>query len=143
MAVRKAEATWEGTLKGGKGSTKFSSGAFSGPYSFGTRFEEAPGTNPEEMIAAAHASCFSMAFSFGLELAGFVAKRVHTTAAVTLDKVADGFGITKIVLTCEAQVPNISESQFQEVAAASKKGCPISKALAAVPSIELHAKLVR
>jgi lipoyl-dependent peroxiredoxin len=143
MAVRKAEGTWEGTLKGGKGSFKGASGAIQGPYSFGTRFEEAPGTNPEELIAAAHASCFSMAFSFGLELAGFPAKRVHTTAAVTLDKVEGGFGITKITLTCDADVPNIDEAKFQELAAGAKKGCPISKALAAVPTIELNAKLVR
>jgi len=143
MPIRKADGIWEGTLKGGKGVVNFASGAFHGPYSFGTRFEETPGTNPEELIAAAHASCFSMALSFGLEQAGFPVTRVQTTAAVTLEKLPDGFAITRITLTCQAQVPNIDAQKFQEQAQAAKKGCPISKALAAVPVIELHATLVR
>jgi len=143
MPVRSAEAVWEGDLKGGNGKMKVASGAFEGKYSFGTRFEGAPGTNPEELIAAAHAGCFSMAFANGLSKAGFVPKSVKTSAQVTLDKDATGFGITRIQLRCEANVPNINEQQFKEQAEAAKKGCPISKALAAVPVIELEAKLVK
>src|SRR6202035_6094823 len=103
MPTRTADAVWEGGLKDGQGNIKLSSGAFAGKYSFGTRFEGAPGTNPEELIAAAHSGCYSMALSAGLEKAGHKAKRVHTTAKVTLDKVESGFKITKIVLVCEAE----------------------------------------
>ena len=141
MPVRKADAEWKGTLREGSGQIKVESGSFSGQYSFGTRFENGTGTNPEELIAAAHAGCFSMAFAAGLEKAGFKATRVHTTAAVRLDKVGEGFGITKSDLECEAEVPGIDEAKFQEVAAAAKAGCPVSKALAGV-QIGLNAKLV-
>jgi lipoyl-dependent peroxiredoxin len=141
MPTRTAEAVWEGDLKSGKGTMKLSSGAFQGAYSFGTRFEGAPGTNPEELIGAAHAGCFSMAFSHLLASGGNVPTRVHTTAAVTLEKVGDGFKITRIKLTCEASVPGISESVFQETATKAKNGCPVSQALAGAP-IELDAKLV-
>ena len=133
MPVRKAEAEWRGGLKDGKGDIKVESGAFQGQYSFGTRFESGKGTNPEELIGAAHAGCFSMAFSAGLEKAGFKPTRVHTTASVRLDKVGEGFGITKIDLECDAEVPGIDEAKFQEVAKGAKEGCPISKALASVP----------
>src|SRR5437588_10193493 len=142
MPTRNAEATWIGSLKEGSGSLKLGSGAFEGKYSFATRFENTPGTNPEELIGAAHAGCFSMAFSNGLAKAGFTPKKVQTWAQVTLDKDATGFGIVKIQLRCEANVPNINEQQFKEQAEAAKKGCPISKALASVP-IELDARMVR
>ncbi|MBI3873284.1 MAG: OsmC family protein [candidate division Zixibacteria bacterium] len=141
MAVRTAEAEWKGGLRDGRGTMKLGSGAFEGSYSFGTRFEETPGTNPEELIGAAHAGCFSMAFSAGLGKAGFAPKRIHTTAKVFLEKVGEGFGITKIELNTEAEAPGIDPATFQAQAEAAKKGCPISRALA-VPSIVLNAKLV-
>jgi osmotically inducible protein OsmC len=141
MPVRTAEATWQGDLKGGKGSVKLGSGAFQGAYSFTSRFEEGTGTNPEELIAAAHAGCFSMAFSHGLSQAGFVPKRVTTTARVHLEKTAGGFGIPRIELICEAEVPGITEAVFREQAETAKKNCPISKLLAAA-EITLDAKLL-
>ena len=141
MPARKAEAEWKGSLKEGSGTMKLGSGAFSGAYSFGTRFEEAKGTNPEELIGAAHAGCFSMAFSAGLGKAGFQPTRIHTTANVHLGKVGEGFAITKIELDCEAEVPGIDEAKFQQEAKAAKEGCPVSKALAATP-ITLNAKLI-
>lgn len=142
MPVRNASATWNGDLKAGNGSVKLGSGAWEGKYSFGTRFEEAPGTNPEELIAAAHAGCFSMAFSAGLGKNGFAPQRVSTTAKVSIDPVTGGFKITRIQLVCEAAVPGIDNAKFQEIAAATKTGCPVSAALSAVP-IELEAKLVQ
>jgi len=141
MPVRNAEATWNGGLKDGKGSVKLGSGAYEGQYSFSSRFESGTGTNPEELIAAAHAGCYSMALSAGLGKAGFSPQRVHTTAAVSLEKVGEGFKITKIVLKSEAKVPGIDAAKFQEIATATKSGCPISQALSATP-IELEAKLV-
>ncbi len=141
MPVRKAEAEWRGTLKEGKGEIKVESGLFTGQYSFGTRFESGKGTNPEELIGAAHAGCFSMALAAGLERAGKPAKRVHTTASVRLDKVGDGFGITKIDLDCEAEVPGIDNAAFQEQAKKAKENCPVSKALAGV-QISLNARLM-
>ena len=141
MPVRKASAVWNGTLKDGSGSMKLASGAYEGPYSFGSRFEDAPGTNPEELIGAAHAGCFSMALSAGLGKAGYDATRVETTARVHLEKVGEGFEITKIKLTSEAEVPGIDEATFQEHALGAKENCPVSKVLAAA-EIELDAKLV-
>lgn len=141
MPNRNAQATWNGKLKEGAGDFKAGSGAIGGKYSFGSRFESAPGTNPEELIAAAHAACFSMALAFGLEKAGFNPQRVHTTAQVSLDKVGEGFKITRIRLQSEASVPNIDPGQFQEIAEKTKTGCPVSQALSATP-IELEAKLV-
>ena len=141
MPTRNAQATWTGNLKEGSGSIKLGSGAFEGKYSFGTRFEGAPGTNPEELVGAAHAGCYSMALAAGLGKNGFNPQTVHTTAAVTLEKVGEGFKITKIKLVSEANVPNIDNAKFQEIAIATKSGCPISQALAATP-IELEAKLV-
>src|SRR6184192_497109 len=105
MPTRNAEAVWEGDLKGGNGRVKLGSGAFEGKYSFATRFEEAPGTNPEELIGAAHAGCFSMALTAALGRGGFSPKRVFTKAAVHLEKVGDAFAITRIDLDCEAEVP--------------------------------------
>jgi lipoyl-dependent peroxiredoxin len=141
MAVRTSEAEWKGDLFSGKGTMKLGSGAYEGAYSFQSRFEEGTGTNPEELIAAAHAGCFSMAFSAGLAAAGFEPKRVHTSASVKLEKVGEGFAITKIHLVTEAEIPNIDEATFQQQAEAAKTGCPVSKALAG-PEITLEAKLV-
>lgn len=141
MPTRTAEAVWEGDLRQGRGTMKLGSGAFTGGYSFGTRFEEQPGTNPEELIAAAHAGCFSMALSAGLSKAGHAPKRVHTNARCWIEKVADGFAITRILLQTEADVPGMDAKAFLEQAEAAKKGCPVSKALAGV-KIELEAKLV-
>ncbi|MGQ9849983.1 MAG: OsmC family protein [Aggregatilineaceae bacterium] len=141
MAIRKASALWEGSLREGKGTMRLGSGAFEGAYSFGTRFEEEPGTNPEELIGAAHAGCFSMAFSANLGRAGYTPDYVRTTADVHLEKVDGGFKITRIVLHMEARVPGLDEKTFLEQAEAAKSGCPVSQALAAVP-IELDARLV-
>jgi osmotically inducible protein OsmC len=142
MPLRKAEAVWEGSLKEGKGRVKLGSGAYEGAYSFATRFEDKPGTNPEELIAAAHAGCFSMALSAGLGRAGFTPTRIHTTADVSLEKVGEGFKITSITLHTDAQVPNITEQQFKEAAEKAKAGCPVSQALAGT-TIKLEAKLMR
>jgi len=120
---------------------KLGSGAYEGKYSFPSRFESGEGTNPEELIAAAHAGCFSMALSATLGKAGYNATRVATTAKVHLEKVGEGFGITKIELVTEAQVPGIDDATFQTNAETAKKGCPVSKALAAT-EITLSAKLV-
>jgi osmotically inducible protein OsmC len=141
MPVRKAEAVWEGNLMKGKGTMKFGGGAFEGPYSFASRFESGAGTNPEELIGAAHAGCFSMAFSLFLEKAGFNPERIHTDAKVHIDKVGEGFKITTIELETEAKVPGIDDKKFQELAEATKKGCPVSVALAGT-EIRLKAKLV-
>src|ERR1041385_4098172 len=116
MPVRNADATWNGGLKDGGGTVKVGSGAFEGKYWFGTRFESQPGTNPEELIGAAHAGCFSMALAAGLGKAGFSPKRVHTTAKATLEKADAGFAITRIELQTEAEVPGIEEAAFQEQA---------------------------
>jgi lipoyl-dependent peroxiredoxin len=142
MVVRQAEAEWNGNLREGKGKMKLGSGAFEGQYGFRSRFESGPGTNPEELIAAAHASCYSMALSHGLASAGHTPTRVHTTAKVTLDKVGESFAITGIDLETDADVPGIDDAKFQQQAEAAKKGCPISKALASTP-INLKAKLVK
>jgi len=133
MSVRNASAVWKGSLKEGQGSMKLGSGAWEGPFSFGTRFEEAQGTNPEELIGAALAGCFSMALSAGLGRAGFQPRRIDTRARVHLEKVEGGFGVTRIELTTDAEVPGIDEATFRQHAEATKAGCPIGKALAAVP----------
>jgi osmotically inducible protein OsmC len=139
MAIRNARASWTGELKGGKGTMKLGSGAWEGPFDFGSRFESGGGTNPEELIGAALAGCFSMALSAGLGRAGHTPTRVDTSAKVHIEKVEAGFAITRIELDCEAQVPGISDAQFQEVAAATKSGCPVSRALAT--EITLQARL--
>ncbi len=141
MPIRNADAEWKGDLKGGAGKVKLGSGAFEGTYGFASRFETGPGTNPEELIAAAHAGCYSMALSHTLAEAGHKPTRVHTTAKVHLEKVPDGFAITKIELVTEAQVPGLDAEGFQKYALGAKTGCPVSKALAATP-ITLDAKLV-
>jgi len=140
--VRSASAEWKGGLKGGKGTIATESGVLEGAqYSFGTRFESGKGTNPEELIAAAHAGCFSMALSAQLEGAGLPPDSVATTAAVTLEKTEAGFTVTKIHLTTKAKVPGASKEKFDELAAAAKVGCPISRLLAAA-AITLDATLV-
>jgi len=141
MAVRTSEAEWKGNLREGHGTMKLGSGAYEGSYSFASRFESGKGTNPEELIAAAHAGCYSMALSAGLSKAGFTPTRVHTTANVHLEPVEGGFGITKIELHTEAQIPGINNDTFQQQAEGAKKGCPVSKALAGT-QITLDAKLV-
>lgn len=141
MPVRSAEAVWEGDLQGGKGVMRFGSGAFEGQYSFSSRFEEGVGTNPEELIAAAHAGCFSMALSGALGRAGHPPTRVETTAKVSVEKGDAGFSVTRSALRCEAEVPGIDESAFLQAAEATKTSCPVSRALAGV-EITLEAKLV-
>ena len=140
MPIRTAEAEWKGNLLIGQGSMKLGSGAFEGAYSFKSRFEEGTGTNPEELIAAAHAGCFSMALSAILSEAGFDPKSVKTTAKVSIEKVGDGFAITKSALSTVAEIPGIDEATFIEKANAAKAGCPVSKVLAGA-EITLEAKL--
>ena len=141
MTTSRASAVWEGKLRDGKGNFKAGSGAFSGNYSFQTRFEGAQGTNPEELIAAAHAACYSMALSAGLEQGGTPATRVETTAACTIDKVGAGFKITTMDLTVRAKVPGIDAAKFQQAAQAAKDGCPVSGALKGNVQVKLDAKL--
>ncbi len=141
MPARNASAVWEGDLKSGKGTMRLGSGAFEGQYSFASRFEEGTGTNPEELAGAAHAGCFSMAFANELAKAGFAPKRVATTAKVHLEKGEGGFAISHIDLDCQATVPGIDDAKFQEIGAAAKKGCPISKLFTGA-QINLSAKLV-
>jgi len=141
MATRNGRAVWEGTLREGKGTVRLGSGAFEGPYSFASRFEEGQGTNPEELIGAAHAGCFSMALAAGLTKAGYSPNRVATTAKVHLGQAGGGFKITLIELETEADVPGIDQQAFQEQAETAKKNCPVSQALAAT-EITLSAKLV-
>ena len=141
MPVRSADAQWEGSLQDGKGTMRLASGAYEGQYSFSSRFEEGTGTNPEELIAAAHAGCFSMALSAQLGRAGHNPNRVATTAKVHLEKGDAGFSITRIELTTEAEVPGIDDAAFQEIAENAKKTCPVSVALAG-PQITLKATLL-
>ena len=140
MPARTATARWEGGLKDGKGNLRLGGGAFDGQYSFTSRFEEGTGTNPEELIGAAHAGCFSMALSAGLEAAGFTPRSVETTAKVHLVPGDGGFRISRIDLTTSAEVPSIDPAAFQEQAEAAKANCPVSKALAGV-EIQLDASL--
>ena len=142
MPTRSATAAWNGTLKEGNGHMKMATGAWEGPYSFSSRFEEAQGTNPEELIAAAHAGCFSMKFAGDLGAAGFTPTSVRTTANVRLEKGEAGWAIAAIELDCEAQVDDVDDARFQEIAEQSKAACPVSKALAAVPVITVNAKRV-
>jgi osmotically inducible protein OsmC len=141
MATRTGSAVWEGTLKQGRGTMKVGSGAFEGPYSFSSRFEEAKGTNPEELIGAAEAGCYSMALSANLEKAGYPAKRITTTATVKLEMVGGGPKITTVDLKTEVEVPGIDETKFREQAELTKKTCPVSVALAGT-QINVDAKLL-
>lgn len=132
-----ASAVWQGGLKDGKGMLSTESGALKqNPYGFNTRFEDTPGTNPEELIGAAHAGCFSMALSMMLGEAGLTAERIDTTAEVTLDKQDDGFAITAVHLILKAKVPGASQEQFTEIANKAKAGCPVSKVLNAQISLD-------
>lgn len=132
-----ASAVWQGGLKDGKGMLSTESGALKqNPYGFNTRFENTPGTNPEELIGAAHAGCFSMALSMMLGEAGLTAERIDTTAEVTLDKQDDGFAITAVHLILKAKVPGASQEQFTEIANKAKAGCPVSKVLNAQISLD-------
>ncbi len=141
MPVRSSEAVWEGDLQKGHGTMKLAGGAYNGPYSFASRFESGKGTNPEELLAAAHAGCFSMALSLLLGKSGHPPKRIHTTAKVHLDKVGDGFQITKVELATDAEVPGIDGAAFREKAEAAKANCPVSKLFQGAP-ITLQAKLI-
>lgn len=141
MPTRVSDAEWQGDLKTGKGSVALGSGAYEGQYNFSSRFESGVGTNPEELIAAAHAACFSMALSAGLSGAGHKVESVKTTARVKVDPVPGGFAITAIELVTQARIPGIDAAEFDRIAAATKEGCPVSKALQAVP-ITLDARLV-
>lgn len=142
MPVRTSQATWRGNLKDGYGSMRVGSGAYEGPYSFKSRFAEGDGTNPEELIAAAHAGCFSMALAADLAQAGFVPRQVHTEAKVHLDSRDGGFAITRIDLDTQAEVAGIDGAAFKQLAETTKTHCPVSRALAAV-DITLTAKLKR
>ena len=141
MPKRKASAVWEGGLRGGTGTFKAASGPIAGQYSFSSRFEEGAGSNPEELLAAAHAACFSMAFSGQLERNGTPPTRVETNAVCTVEKVGEGFKITTMRLTTRGTVPNIDAGKFQELAKAALDGCPVSQALKGNVAFELDAAL--
>lgn len=140
MPVRVASAEWKGNLPKGSGTLETETGSVKGNYSFASRFEEGAGSNPEELIAAAHAGCFSMAFANALAQAGHEAESISTTARVFLEKGPEGFGISRIRLECVGRVPGVDEATFREHAEGAKVGCPVSKALSATP-IELEARL--
>ena len=142
MPTSNASAAWEGKLKDGKGTFKAESGAFSGAFSFGTRFADSKGTNPEELIAAAHAACFSMALSAGLEKARTPVTRVETRAACTLEMVDGAPRITRIALDVRGKVPGIDQAAFEQAAESAKQNCPVSKALQGNVELKLEAKLV-
>lgn len=141
MPTRKASAVWEKGLKDGKGSFRGESGTIAGSYSFGSRFESAAGSNPEELLAAAEAACFSMALGLGLEKNGTPAEKVETSAACTIEKAGDGFRITTMSLVVVATVRGIEDARFQEIAEATRDGCPVSQALKGNVSITLTARL--
>ena len=144
-AEKSASVHWQGAGKEGKGEISTETGALNkAPYGFASRFgDDTKATNPEEILAAAHAACFAMAFSFACDGAGIKTETVDTTAKVRLMAEAGGFKISRIALTLTAKVPGISEDQFQKIAAEAKAGCPLSKALASVPEITLTATLVK
>lgn len=141
MPTRTASAQWKGGFKGGTGSFKGETG-LGGSYSYGSRFEQGKGSNPEELLAAAEAACFSMALGLGLENNGTPPTSVDTTARCTIEKVGDGFQITTMKLEVRASVPNVDAATFQKIANATKDGCPVSKALKGNVTLELDAKLV-
>ncbi len=140
--IRTADAEWKGNLKEGAGTMKLGSGAYEGQFSFKSRFENGTGTNPEELIAAAHAGCFSMALSNNLATAGHTPERVHTVAKVDFGRDDKGPLIQKIELICEVKAPGLDEATLAEIGKKAKEGCPVSRALAAVPAITLSIKLV-
>jgi osmotically inducible protein OsmC len=142
MPQRTASAVWNGSLQEGDGTMRMASGAYEGPYSFQSRFEEGDGTNPEELIAAAHAGCFSMALSADLGRAGYDAETVETTATVHLDMSGDAPTIARIVLDTRARVAGVDAGELQQIAEGTKENCPVSRALGAVATIEVNAELV-
>ena len=144
MSEKSASVHWKGAGKTGQGQISTETGALNkAPYGFGSRFgDDRKGTNPEEILGAAHAACFTMAFSFAAEKAGVATESVDTTASVRLSKDGDGFVIDRIALTLKAKVPGLDDAAFQKLAADAKAHCPLSKALAAVPEITLEAQLV-
>ena len=141
MPVRKAEAEWKGSLREGKGELALESGAFRGPYTFKSRFEDGKETNPEELIAAAHAGCFTMALTALLARQQIAPTRIQTTAAVHIEQSAGGFAIPKIELRTRASIPDMTAERFAALAADAKQNCPVSKALAGVSEITLDAAL--
>jgi len=141
MAVRNGSAEWRGDLQDGAGTLSVGDGVFEGQYSFASRFEEGSGTNPEQLIAAAHAACFSMALANILSQAGHAAESVSTSARVQLRNVDGAPTLTRVDLETEGKVPGIDEQQFQQYAEEAKAGCPVSRALAGIPEMELTAKL--
>jgi osmotically inducible protein OsmC len=141
MPIRRGEASWRGRLRDGQGHIRLGSGAFEGSYSFASRFENGPGTNPDELVAAAEAGCFSMALALTLEEAGYTLEYVHTGAILHLDKQEHGFKITRIELETEAKVAEIEFNQFKQLAEQTKQTCPVSQALKGVELI-LSAKLI-
>jgi lipoyl-dependent peroxiredoxin len=142
MPTRNAGAEWQGDFKRGSGTVSVGSGAFDLPYNFSGRFEDGAGTNPEEVLGAAHAACFAMALSVGLTQAGTPPEKLDVSAAVTIDQVEGGFEITKIALTVRGTVPGVDADGFGQAAQGAKENCPLSKALAAVKEITLDAALV-
>jgi osmotically inducible protein OsmC len=142
MPTSSGSAVWKGGLKGGTGKYSAGSGAFAGEYSFPTRFEGAPGTNPEELIASAHAACLSMALAAGLERGGTPPESITTTAYCSLEKLEEGFRITRMRLVVQGKVPGMDQAAFQEAAEAAKNGCPVSNALKGNVAFELEAALV-
>ncbi len=142
MAIRTSTAQWEGDLKAGKGTMTVGKGAYTGPFSFASRFENSPGTNPEELLGAAHAGCFSMALSHGLASAGSTPKSVHTKADVHFGQdPAGGFKISKVELTVDAEVPGLDKAKFDKIVEETKNGCPISKVLKGGAEISVNATL--
>ena len=141
MPTRNSSAVWKGGLKAGKGTVTVGKGTFEGSYSFPSRFEDGEGTNPEELLAAAHAGCLSMALAAGLERAGTPATQISTRASATLEKVGEAFRVTKMRLEVRGRVPGIDARVFQEAAESAKEGCPISNALKNNVAFELDAKL--
>lgn len=142
MPTQRAEAAWHGTFREGEGKMRLGSGAFEGGYSYRSRMEDGPGTNPEELLGAAHAGCFSMSLARRLEAAGYPPERIHTEARVRFGRQGEGYAISRIDLSTEAEVPGAGEDVFFEKAEAAKKDCAISKALAGV-EINLEARLVQ
>jgi lipoyl-dependent peroxiredoxin len=144
MPIRKAQAAWHGTLREGEGKMRLGSGAFEGAYSYRSRMEDSePGTNPEELLAAAHAGCFSMSLARRLTGEGYSPERIHTEARVRFGRSGEGYAISRIELRTEAQIPGVDEALFLvEKAEAAKRDCAVSKALAGVEEIALEAKLV-
>jgi osmotically inducible protein OsmC len=141
MPTSTANAVWEGGLRTGNGQFSAQSGAFQGKYSFGTRFGGDPGTNPEELIAAAHAACISMALALGLEQAGTPPTRISTTAKCTVEKAGEGFKITRMKLEVRGQAPGVDAAAFSKAAEAARDGCPVSNALKGNVQIEVDARL--